>query len=723
MAPLSFQVDGRSPQIRLTPSWYLWERGEVQVRDGESGLVGVEVEIRDPQGRWPKVVRSYEASGASFAAGIEWDRRFADGTLAPIGSYEVVVKAWDRAGNFARQTASLHIPAPNVPTYTPAPAPTTLPVMVEAASPTSVPLQWAMEMALPTPTVLVSGFQTFATPPVESQLRTSPTGAGQSPVLWGMAALGAIGAATAYALGQRRKRKEEEARQAAEAAAEAARRNAAEAARRVQNWLQGQAMLQNALNNPALSDAEKQGVQCMPKNRSLPDPETADMTEKERLSLYRQSERYRAYQERMQAWEAERKRQQAIAAYQRYRQGEWADPQPVAQPQKPWWQKAGDWLQQKVVQPVRQAVPKVMNWVDQHQREIAIGIGIAAGVAAVVLSGGAATPLVAAAWVAGSAVVAGGVAAAGTVGLNAYFHRPLRTNVLQNLGYAAGAAAVTATAGFALGSLASAATKATASFCASHLAVCTTVSPVFKAVDQGWTAYDVWQSERVLKDRRASPQQKLLAAANIGLAAWSEGLEPDELLPVGLPLDDVARREVLAEFRKVLETEGEEAALRYLQRSAGKNAPQVIRAMYDQGLLREVRSAGEWKKIFERGVRQKAGLEVHHLIEQRFAEKLGLDPANIPSVVLTREEHRVFTNMWRSKIGYINDNAPLIPNRSSKTMFDTPIYICVQNTAFRIVIGITTANATREQIWKAAQDIYAQYPDLLEAIRRALFGQ
>jgi hypothetical protein len=158
-----------------------------------------------------------------------------------------------------------------------------------------------METALPTPTVLVSGFWTVATPPDESQSRTPPTGAGQSPVLWGMAALGAIGVATAYALGQRRKRKEEEARQAAEAAAEAARRNAAEVARRVQNWLQGQAMLQNALNNPILSDAEKQGIQPKPKNRSLPDPETADMTEKERLSLYRQSERYRAYQERMQA--------------------------------------------------------------------------------------------------------------------------------------------------------------------------------------------------------------------------------------------------------------------------------------------------------------------------------------------------------------------------------------------------------------------------------------
>jgi hypothetical protein len=109
-----------------------------------------------------------------------------------------------------------------------------------------------------------------------------------------MAALGAIGVATAYALGQRRKRKEEEARQAAEAAAEAARRNASEVARRLQNWLQGQAMLQNALNNPILSDAEKQGIQPKPKNRSLPDPETADMTEKERLKAYQQTTEYQA---------------------------------------------------------------------------------------------------------------------------------------------------------------------------------------------------------------------------------------------------------------------------------------------------------------------------------------------------------------------------------------------------------------------------------------------
>jgi hypothetical protein len=54
----------------------------------------------------------------------------------------------------------------------------------------------------------------------------------------------------------------------------------------------------------------------------------------------------------------------------------------------------------------------------------------------------------------------------------------------------------------------------------------------------------------------------------------------------------------------------------------------------------------------------------------------------------------------------------VIPNRSSKTMFDAPIYICVQNMAFRIVIGITVENllpqhrkfstATKMDSWWAA---------------------
>jgi hypothetical protein len=122
----------------------------------------------------------------------------------------------------------------------------------------------------------------------------------------------------------------------------------------------------------------------------------------------------------------------------------------IVQPVQQAWDGAKSFVQEKIVQPVQQAVPKVMDWVDQHQREIALGVGVAAGVAAIVLSGGAATPLVAAAWTLGSAAVAGGVVAAGTVGLNAYYQRPLTTNLPANIGIAAGAAVVTSGLGFAL---------------------------------------------------------------------------------------------------------------------------------------------------------------------------------------------------------------------------------------------------------------------------------
>lgn len=88
------------------------------------------------------------------------------------------------------------------------------------------------------------------------------------------------------------------------------------------------------------------------------------------------------------------------------------------------------------------------------------------------------------------------------------------------------------------------------------------------------------------------------------------------------------------------------------------------------------------------------GLQAHHLIEKRFAERLGLDPGRIPSIALTLEEHRMFTNAWRQAIGYIGDRNPT-----------------------------TTANATLQDIWLAAQRIYADYPELLEAVRQILFGK
>ena len=88
------------------------------------------------------------------------------------------------------------------------------------------------------------------------------------------------------------------------------------------------------------------------------------------------------------------------------------------------------------------------------------------------------------------------------------------------------------------------------------------------------------------------------------------------------------------------------------------------------------------------------GLRAHHIIEQRFARILSMDPGQMQGVALTQEEHQVFTRMWSSYIGHDNWR-----------------------------VAITTSTATIEDIWFAAQQIYANHPELLEAARQTIFGR
>jgi|GEM_PF-1892942 len=85
------------------------------------------------------------------------------------------------------------------------------------------------------------------------------------------------------------------------------------------------------------------------------------------------------------------------------------------------------------------------------------------------------------------------------------------------------------------------------------------------------------------------------------------------------------------------------------------------------------------------------GLHAHHLIEERFAKGLGLNAGKIPSVALTPQEHQAFINAWRNAIGYDNMKSVL-----------------------------TTSSATLDDVWRAAQSVYRQYPELLDAVRQLL---
>ena len=78
------------------------------------------------------------------------------------------------------------------------------------------------------------------------------------------------------------------------------------------------------------------------------------------------------------------------------------------------------------------------------------------------------------------------------------------------------------------------------------------------------------------------------------------------------------------------------------------------------------------------------GLQVHHIIEQRFAKHWGKNLREMLSVVLTKEEHKKFTKAWRDAIGYGAG------------------YVSV------------------DKVWEHAQIIYKDYPELLEAARKTL---
>jgi RHS repeat-associated protein len=76
-------------------------------------------------------------------------------------------------------------------------------------------------------------------------------------------------------------------------------------------------------------------------------------------------------------------------------------------------------------------------------------------------------------------------------------------------------------------------------------------------------------------------------------------------------------------------------------------------------------------------------IQAHHLIEKRFVDIFGGDTADWATVVLTRSEHRVFTNARRQAIPYGASG---------------------------------TGQATRTQIESAARQIYRDYPEILESL-------
>jgi len=84
-------------------------------------------------------------------------------------------------------------------------------------------------------------------------------------------------------------------------------------------------------------------------------------------------------------------------------------------------------------------------------------------------------------------------------------------------------------------------------------------------VDYGWTAYDIKNDMDVINDPDASASDKQWAATDMTLAMVFEAIEPDELLPINLPLDDLARKGVMKDAKELAIKYAPDAASRFIR--------------------------------------------------------------------------------------------------------------------------------------------------------------
>lgn len=100
-----------------------------------------------------------------------------------------------------------------------------------------------------------------------------------------------------------------------------------------------------------------------------------------------------------------------------------------------------------------------------------------------------------------------------------------------------------------------------------------------KVVDYGMTVYDSWQAGRTLADANASGTDKIIAGLTVGLSIVFEAIEPDDILPIGVPADDIARRAIVNGAEEALQEGGPEALEGFLRIQLGDHADDVIGKM------------------------------------------------------------------------------------------------------------------------------------------------
>jgi hypothetical protein len=629
-------VDNDAPKISLPGSWYQWDTVTIDVWDDHSGLSETWVEISDPEERWTK--RVIQLDPEQFPLSFKWDRRFGDDTIAAPGTYNVQVIAVDDLGNSTRGNASITILLDILPA---GPTATPQPTSRNESTPTQIYTVTSIPSPVATQTAVVSifgsapepGSQVTLIPDTVSTPRSAPSQSGvtdqlqsifalnandesvteiglldeskeipnsatgtNSSVLWGAAAAAMAGAVTAYALEERRKQQEEKERQAALEAREEERRakiQARQMAKLEDKWAQEKAWEEARLEE-ARQAQDVYSAHMDTKMAHLDAEDDAKWAASQAVIQKREDDKKRVEEEKKKAEEL----QAGLAAYYNARkQGETLPTQ-----KESWWQTT--WKNAK------NAANETIEWVDQHQTEIALGVGVAVGVGAIILSGGLATPLVAAAWTAGATAVAVGTIALGTVALNKHNGRDWNENLLQNVALA-GAAALVVTGGWFLFQAASTSVGA---YCVVNPLICSRVDPVFKAIDaveeislHAKLTYQTWRGDES-------------RAADTAFELHSEYLDG------GMPGNSLSK-----ELREQLAELGEDAADLF-RKYGGEIIP--LLAKYGDAGLEIIQKYGDdgvalLQRYGDDGVEliSKHGADAIDFVKR--AEKLGINPTDL----------------------------------------------------------------------------------------------
>jgi hypothetical protein len=486
----SFFVESRGPYITVPDHWQVGQTISVSVQANSFSLGSVSIVVSDPQRRWPDVEQVYPASGDSFTTDFHWDGQFNRQTAA-AGQYTVSVYASDVMSNLSVSHSQVTVPLV-IPTAVPTLTATGTVAAAEsttAAAATATP----QPSSTPTTAagVPVTSFSSPASP-VQQPVATLPSNVlwgGAAAAVIGAATAAALEAARKRKEEEEAQRKAAEAAAAQFNAAEKII-DAQIAANQdsqwlMQQWLGSQGLPMYYPTQAALVaayDAARETEKKAKEQNVTADSgagneqnTTAAPTEEEIKQWYsdaylKNAKKYiEPDQLTLEQWQElikEFNDLQVHSGRDLYLISEpdllsLAKPLPESSPKtevcivngNPTTSKSGDvslTLTKPEIVPMPSisipSVPinssestdkhdsdtwwgKTLNWVDDHQVAVSIGIGIAAGVI-VVATGGLGLPLAAAMLVGVGA--AAGIAAGGTVALNSYYGRDLTRNLIRN---------------------------------------------------------------------------------------------------------------------------------------------------------------------------------------------------------------------------------------------------------------------------------------------------